>query len=490
MPKIKIVEIDNTGSASAETENIVYIPGKVMGTKAIGPTLFSTSKALKAKASDYVDDLSFKMALALLDSGMQVLLQGFVPTGADTYVAGSFTTAIEEENEVKKFTINDVEYTVGNNTITPKDGEAINVVNGVASLGTVTIGQKSVEVKCELDFIHSIVTFNALKIKSGNIAFTDADWTVLEDRNLHNIRFLTLGGYADLGAAVARRMIVAAANRGDCVALVDHPTTCDTVAEIRAFFEGVVGYHENESDPEESYLDIDSDDNLKKNKGNAASFGAAFTPWINLEGMSESFPGSFGYLLAFASAIKTNPLWKAIAGSFRGVIPGLAKKNSTTMDFTTADCEVLQARAKDKEVELDSDDDNWGVAINPIALENPFGYLVWGNRTLKLNKGTLKASAVLNDRVMVADLYKTFYVAAKKYTFEQNNDILWVNYKSEVTPKLERMKSGEGIEDYELQRLATDKKARLKARCILSPIMGLEDWDLELVLTDSLEVVE
>ena len=228
---------------------------------------------------------------------------------------------------------------------------------------------------------------------------------------------------------------------------------------------------------------------LKKNKGNAASFGSGFTPWIKVEVEGEILecPGSFGYLSAFAQSVKNNPLWKAVAGSFRGVIPGF---DSALIEFTTAECEVLQARGKSYEVELDDEEDNWGVAINPIALQNPFGYLIWGNRTLRLNKGVLKASSLLNDRVMVSELNKVFYNAAKKFTFEQNNDILWVNYKAEVTPMLERMKSGEGIEDFELQKLATDKKARLKARCILSPIMGLEDWDLELVLTDSLEVVE
>ena len=52
------------------------------------------------------------------------------------------------------------------------------------------------------------------------------------------------------------------------------------------------------------------------------------------------------------------------------------------------------------------------------------------------------------------------------------------------------MKSGNGIVDYRIVKQPTTQKARLKAKIILMPIEAVEDFELEIELTDSLEVVE
>ena len=52
------------------------------------------------------------------------------------------------------------------------------------------------------------------------------------------------------------------------------------------------------------------------------------------------------------------------------------------------------------------------------------------------------------------------------------------------------MKSGNGIEGYRFVRQATTKKARLRAKVIIVPIEAVEDFELEVSLEDSLEVVE
>ena len=52
------------------------------------------------------------------------------------------------------------------------------------------------------------------------------------------------------------------------------------------------------------------------------------------------------------------------------------------------------------------------------------------------------------------------------------------------------MVSGNGILSYTFEQLPATAKARLKARITITPIEGVEDFDLELVLEDSLEVIQ
>ena len=88
------------------------------------------------------------------------------------------------------------------------------------------------------------------------------------------------------------------------------------------------------------------------------------------------------------------------------------------------------------------------------------------------------------------DIVKTLYAAARKYTFEQNSNTLWLNFKHEIQPLLDRMVSGNGISSYTIEQIPTTKKARLSARISITPIEGVEDFELELYLEDSLEVIE
>ena len=328
--------------------------------------------------------------------------------------------------------------------------------------------------------------------KSGDdaLSIADDDWKELEDRNLYDIRFLTTGRYATPASA----MIGCAANRGDCIALLDHPKPVEggtiesyDAAGIRKFFE----------DLEVPASAVNSD---------PSSFAAAFTPWIVVNvGEKESggedysgtapvitveseLPASFGYLLAYANSIRTNPSWFAIAGAYRGNIPGLI---DVAHKYSTADVEILQARSAVKAVDLDDEADNFGIAINPISYVRPAGEIINGNRTFRYNSGYLKATSFLNVRNLVSEINKTMYEAANMFRFEQNDFVLWANFTARIIPLLERAKSDRGIWDYTLTRLATDAKGRVKGRLTISAIEAVEDFDLEIVLSDgSSETVE
>lgn len=294
-------------------------------------------------------------------------------------------------------------------------------------------------------------------------------WTKLQDRGLYNIRFITSGAYGkdalDIETISLAMLDICGdvlPSRGDAVVLLDHAPTLTTKDEVESFFTD----------------DIGTSEKLK--------FGAGFTPWIHFKSVdlvdTLEMPATFAYLLAFAQSVQLNPSWLAIAGASRGRIPGLVKP-FVSIKYGEIEANALQTREQGK------------ITINPICNINPFGYVVWGNRTLNpVGLGTtqqedLVATNFLNIRNIVASIKKTLFVASRGLTFEQNSDILWINFKSGITPLLDQMVSGNGIADYRLIKKKADKKATLKAIIRIVPIEAVEDFDLTIEMADSTESV-
>lgn len=313
------------------------------------------------------------------------------------------------------------------------------------------------------------------------LAMSTDDWNALTDKNLYDIRFLTTGSLKG-EARLSKDMVECASKRGDCVALVDLDESVASfsykVSEIRSKFETV----------------------FKDTGVNGLEYAAAFTPWFytknsdfqdagpdgKLKNELVAIPASFGYLFAYANSIKTNPEWYAVAGSARGVIPELV---SVFHNYSAADIEVLQARSVSTDVALDDESDNTGLAINPIAEIRPFGYLIYGNRTMLINSGSTVATSFLNIRNMVSAIKKTLYEASRKYAFEQNSVVLWLNYQAYITPLLDSMQQGNGILGYKFIKQATTAKARLKAKLSITPIEAVEDFDIEVYMTNDTTTV-
>ena len=511
MPKYKIKEVDNTGSLTlAEQPNIVYIPGA--SSEKTEPIPVKTVDELRAINGLEQDD-SYLLAKKLLGLGMQVLYQGFERTGqTPATISGSvFTingvtytiegskvtwtdggeekeatmddfgvatlskglvaqvdttnsvvnypvaevtssTNIYTESDVQKFTIDTIEYTIGDNVVTWPSNSA-NVTNGEVTLGNI---------QAIIDYAHYTVTYTKVVATEGTIAISNEDWENLQDKNLYNFRFLTTGAYA----CPTSEMVTCASKRGDCIALLDHPKDVD--------YSTAKNPEVNKNEIKHAFAGLES------------TYSAAFTPWFtcSFDEGEHVVPASFGYLLAYARSVQSNPLWKAVAGVFRGRIPELIDVEHS---YTTAECNILQGRTTDP----DNLDDNSGKAINPIAkrrysgFAGGFNYVINGNRTML--DGAIKATSFLNVRALITEISKTLYDASVTYTFEQNSDVLWVNFKSLITPLLDKMQSGEGIAGYRLDRMATTAKARLCARITIVPIEAVEDFELEIYLEDSLD---
>ena len=90
----------------------------------------------------------------------------------------------------------------------------------------------------------------------------------------------------------------------------------------------------------------------------------------------------------------------------------------------------------------------------------------------------------LNLRNLVCDVKKQCYQAARRYMFEQNSDILWINFKSFITPLLDKMKTSYGLSDYIIKKGAKSGKTKLYAEITLYPIYAVETIDVTISIQD------
>lgn len=197
-----------------------------------------------------------------------------------------------------------------------------------------------------------------------------------------------------------------------------------------------------------------------------------------------------GYILALLNNVaKGKSDYLAVAGKERGIIPGNYIVDSFLKE---EDIDNMQLR---------NYDENNLIAINPIVNMNPWGTRIWGNRTCLPNNNVtdennkvdekadqLVGSSFANIRIAICDIKKALYKAARKYQFEQNTDVLWVNFTSEVNSLLEEMKSSYGIVGYRWKRdSVNEQRGELRAILQIQPIEAVEDFTITCELKDSLE---
>ena len=100
----------------------------------------------------------------------------------------------------------------------------------------------------------------------------------------------------------------------------------------------------------------------------------------------------------------------------------------------------------------------------------------------------------MNVRNLVSDVKKVCYQTARSLTFEQDNDVLWVNFKGMIAPTLDRMVSGYGLTGYKIvkdeEHPALDDKGVVCAKIYLYPVYPVEDFYISIILSDDDVVVE
>jgi hypothetical protein len=195
---------------------------------------------------------------------------------------------------------------------------------------------------------------------------------------------------------------------------------------------------------------------------------------------NKKLPGGFHYLACFMNSLRSNfREWYAAAGYTRGV------SSYSILNTTVPLGEIAINALEPRSMTVGSPK----FACNVIA--NFRGsYYLWGNRTAhplsqKASGGDLVASHFLNIRQLCCTIKKQLYVACRRFTFDPNSDTLWFNFVNAIKPTLEAMKADQGVRDYKIMKVTTDKKATLKAKIRIIPIEAVEDFDLTVSLEDS-----
>ena len=228
-------------------------------------------------------------------------------------------------------------------------------------------------------------------------------------------------------------------------------------------------------------LIIDEIKVLSTDIGEEGAYCALTVPSIVYAG-NLKMPAAFHYLACFMRSLSSGfAEWYAAAGYTRGV-------SSYAIDHTSVKLGEIAINALEPR-NIESQEDQPTFACNVIA--NFRGsYYLWGNRTAYTLKdafggGDLVAHHFLNIRQLCTTIKKQLYVACRRFTFDPNSDTLWFNFVNAITPTLDAMKADQGVRDYKIVKVFTDKKATLKAKIRIIPIEAVEDFDLEISLEDS-----
>ena len=268
------------------------------------------------------------------------------------------------------------------------------------------------------------------------------------------------------------------AGRGDCFALIDIPedvfSNKKTPKQIIGAVKGAIAKYFNTA---------------------KTRYAAFFTPAVTYNGLDSyddfnknlTLPASFHYLTCAKRAFNNFNEWYAIAGYTRGV--STYSIASTSVNFGDYAINELQPRySGTSSQQVAGEEAKADAAVNVIANIRGSFYL-WGNRTaetIDAKDDSLTAKHFLNIRQLCTTLKKQIYVTCRWLTFDPNSDTLWINFTSGIKPILEKMKADQGIKDYKIVQLPTQRKATLKALIRIIPIEAVEDFDIAISLEDSI----
>lgn len=486
MPKIVIKEYDKTKAIANEYANFaVVVPGPAGTTD-----VFDDNGIYECSSqADFVEKIGLQANVAATEEAKEA--KAAEPTPVTTEAAGDyFKIKVPANTEIavyeKTSEGNKPGYLVDKDGNAYKyafktEGEGLFTEEEVAKYVIFEEGKEGSDAVAAPVFMGNQIAYELLGLgytvfykkydKTKEVSKQLADpnfWEALKDKTNYDFRYI-MTGYLS-GAEAAENIINVAKNRGDCIALLDIDSSAykgeaARNTKITNIIEKAKGYTADKNCaiflPTVVY-------NLNRSKNYMDTFN------------NERFPASFHYLTCVANASERYAEWYAASGFTRGVSPFGIK----TTDFTVGEAIIDKLQPRKQVNGLTH-------AVNVIAkFRNQ--YLLWGNRTantLMAGDGDLIASDFLNIRQLCCTLKKQIYVACRQLTFDPNSEMLWINFKNKVRPILEKMKADQGIQDYEFVKIANAPKATLKAQIRIVPIEAVEDFEIDVMLEDSIDGV-
>ncbi len=219
--------------------------------------------------------------------------------------------------------------------------------------------------------------------------------------------------------------------------------------------------------------------NKRQNLQINSSFGAAYYPWVQIQdtinGSILWAPPSVAAIGAMSYGQRTQALWFAPAGFTRG---GLSANDAAGIPVVGVR-ERLIARDRDRLYEAN---------INPIAQFPSEGIVIFGQKTFQATPSALDR---INVRRLLIFLKKQISRFASTIMFDQNVDVTWNRFTSQVEPFLASVKAGLGLEEYRLilddSTTTPDLVDRnvVYAKIFLKPARSIEFIAIDFVITDS-----
>lgn len=458
MPKINIVETDNTifNLATANNDNIVYVPGSAITGPYDAPVLLSSLDEFKntfgsvgvegSPTWDYVS--------GLLIAGLPVLFRRIAGLNMDTdspeiKVVAASTIIKGGEPSANQLKVTEKYGGSYGNTMFVTIEDLSGAVNFKVYKDTKLIESVRLITKSENDNESSIRTklieainstdFKTVKLEimneesfvlpavnrqqlSGGSDMSETDviqelprtYDFIKDKYVYDVKFLCSGGYADAESSqttIANAMIALAEKRKDCIAIVDIP--------IGTPKENVTSFFAN----------IDT------------SYAAAYAPWcyIKLPDKREKWMApSYIFLYTLGRSVESgNPLWVAPAGVQRASVPQVIKPEYEIGGDIMEDWQNTNPQS-----------------INPIMKIRSYGYVIYGQRTLynMENQGDSQTSALqeLTVRIAANEIKRQIFLISLQLTFNSNNIRTWNEFRGLLDPFLKQMKADRGIADYQI----------------------------------------
>ena len=208
------------------------------------------------------------------------------------------------------------------------------------------------------------------------------------------------------------------------------------------------------------------------------SYGAVYYPWVKIRDSVNSrdvwVPPSVAALGAMAYTDRVQAPWFAPAGFNRG---GLSSGQCGLAVVSTA-------------IKLfkDERDDLYEVNVNPIANFPNEGVVMFGQKTLQVERSALDR---INVRRLLIFLKRGLSRISNRILFEPNVPDTWNNFKNQAIPFLDDVKSRFGLTDY---KLVLDESTTtpdlidqniMYAKLFLKPARAIEFIALDFIITNT-----
>ena len=208
------------------------------------------------------------------------------------------------------------------------------------------------------------------------------------------------------------------------------------------------------------------------------SYGVTYFPWLRYidenSGLDFWGPPSIAAVGTYSSAQTDSELWFAPAGFTRG---GLTEGSAGLPVIGVKQ----RLTSKDR-------DDLYEANINPIASFPAEGIVIFGQKTLQKTPSALDR---VNVRRLMIYLKKEISRMAARLLFDQNVEVTWHRFTSQVIPFLDSVKTRLGLEDFKVKLDTTTTTPDLidrnimYAKIYLKPAKSIEFIAIDFVITNS-----